>query len=62
MLKEKYKNEPKITIYDKNACHIKDIFEKNSVDFVLSSLPLAFIDRNIVCEILSKSKFILKPE
>lgn len=62
MLKEKYKNEPKITIYDKSACHIKDIFEKNSVDFVLSSLPLAFIDKNMVCDILSKSKFILKPE
>lgn len=61
-LREKYKNEPRVSIIDKSACHIKDFFEKNSIDYILSSLPLAFIDKNMVNEILSKSKFILKPE
>lgn len=61
-LKEKYKNESRVTIIDKSACHIKDFFEKDSIDYILSSLPLAFIDKNIVCDILWKSKFILKPE
>lgn len=62
LLKEKYKNNSKITIYDKSAAIAKDLFDENSIDCVLSSLPLAFIDDNNVNQILKTSKCILKPE
>lgn len=62
LLKEKYKNESRITVYETSAASIKDFFKKDSIDYIISSLPLAFIPQNIVWEILEKSKYILKPE
>lgn len=62
LLKEKYKNEPRVTIYDKSACQTKNFFQENSIDYVISSLPLSFIERHKVWEILENSKYILKPE
>lgn len=60
LLKEKYKNEPRITIYEKSACSIKECFEKESIDYIISSLPLWFFDKNNVSDILEKSKYTLK--
>lgn len=60
LLKEKYKNEPRVTIYDISACQIRKFFEKESVDYIISSLPLAFIEPHIVGEILDKSRQVLK--
>lgn len=60
LLKEKYKNEPKITVYEISACQISKFFKKNSIDYVISSLPLAFIDKKSVGKILEKSKQVLK--
>lgn len=62
LLKEKYKHEPRIIIYEKSACSIKEYFDKESIDYIISSLPLAFIDKNNVSDILEKSKHILKKE
>jgi phospholipid N-methyltransferase len=62
LLKEKYKNDKRITIYEKSAYDIKEYFDKESVDYIISSLPLAFISKNHVSEILEKSKYILKKE
>lgn len=62
ILKEKYKNEPRVKIFEENACNIKKYFEKDSIDYVISSLPLAFIDKFIINDILEKSKIILKKE
>jgi phospholipid N-methyltransferase len=52
MLNEKYKNDPRVKIYSVSAEKACEIFEKNSVDYVVSSLPLAFIDKNTVTRIL----------
>lgn len=59
-LKEKYKNNPKIEVYKEDVCNIKNYFQENSVDYIVSSLPLAFIKKNTVWEILAESKNILK--
>lgn len=60
LLKEKYKNEPRVKIYEESAGKIENYFKEESIDYIISSLPLAFIDKPIVCEILKKSKCILK--
>lgn len=60
LLKEKYKNEKRVKIYEESAWNILKYFEKNEVDYIISSLPLSFIDKNIVSTILEKSKHILK--
>lgn len=62
LLKEKYKNNTKVIVYDKSASTAWELFEENSIDYVLSSLPLAFIDDKNVCEILNNSKKVLKPK
>lgn len=59
-LKEKYKNNPKIEIYKEDVCNIRKYFEENSVDYIISSLPLSFIKKNVVWNILKESKNILK--
>lgn len=60
LLKEKYKNEKRVKIYEESACNIWEYFEKSEIDYVISSLPLSFINKNIVDTILEKSKQILK--
>lgn len=60
ILKEKYKNNKRIHIYEKSADSINNIFKENSIDYIISSLPLAFIKKNQVLDILEKSKYILK--
>ncbi|MGE4443610.1 MAG: class I SAM-dependent methyltransferase [Candidatus Altimarinota bacterium] len=59
-LKEKYKNNPQINVYKEDVCNIKKYFPENSIDYIVSSLPLAFIKKNTVGEILTESKNILK--
>lgn len=60
LLREKYKNDSRVTVYGESACEIRKFFEKESVDYVISSLPLSFIDKHIVWDILEKSKQVLK--
>lgn len=60
ILKEKYKNETKIKVFEESACNIENYFKENEIDIIISSLPLAFIDKSIVEEILKKSKKVLK--
>lgn len=59
-LKEKYKNNPQVDVYKEDVCNIKKYFCENSIDYIVSSLPLAFIKKNTVWEILAESKNILK--
>ncbi len=61
ILKEKYKNEPKVIIYEKSASCAEELFKNNSIDYILSSLPLAFINTKNITQILNGAKKILKP-
>lgn len=60
-LRNKYKHESRVKIYEISACQTKNFFEENSIDYVISSLPLSFIEKNKVLDILEKTKLILKP-
>lgn len=62
LLKEKYKNEHRVILYKESAINIKKYFKKDEVDYIISSLPLAFINKTIVIEILEISKYVLKNE
>lgn len=61
-LKEKYKQDHRVILYNESACKINEYIENNSVDCIISSLPLSFIDKNKVDDILKKSNHILKDE
>lgn len=60
ILQKKYANHPQIKIYLQWAQNVWKIFEMNSIDYIVSSLPLAFIDKNIVEDILTWSNQVLK--
>lgn len=60
LLKNKYSDNSQVSVYNISATNICDYIEDNSIDYIVSSLPLAFIDKHIVNNILKKSKQTLK--
>ncbi len=62
LLTKRYIDNSQVTVYNINAINICDFCQKDTIDYIVSSLPLAFIDKDVVCKILEKSKHILKPK
>ena len=59
-LREKYLKESRVTLYDVGAEESNNLFDPESIDYVLSSLPLAFIEKKVVIKILTNAKYLLK--
>ncbi|PCJ26876.1 MAG: ribosomal RNA adenine dimethylase [SAR86 cluster bacterium] len=56
-------NEPRLHVYNVCASSIREILDKHDiaeVDYVVSSLPLALIDDDVVANILASVKFNLR--
>jgi len=62
MLQKKYVNDTRVKVYIENAAHARKHFESESLDCIISSLPLAFIPKSCVGDILDTSRHLLKPQ
>ena len=54
-------NDDRLTVVPVGAEQLHNYFEENSVDYVISSLPLSMIPKEIKAEILRQSQLVLKP-
>lgn len=53
--------DARLSVIPQGAENIGRFFEENSIDYVVSSLPLSMIPKAVKEEILKQSQFILKP-
>lgn len=54
--------DSRLSVYAHSAEHLSDFIEENSIDFVVSSLPLSIIPKKVKSAIIDQSKLVLKPE
>lgn len=59
-LQLKYKGDDRVVVYSLGAEESTKFFEKESVDYVLSSIPFGLMDTALVFRILEAAKHILK--
>ena len=59
-LQLKYKGDDRVVVYSVGAEESTKFFESETVDYILSSLPLGLMNESIVFKILESAKYILK--
>lgn len=59
-LQLKYKGDDRVVVYSVGAEESTRFFEEESVDYILSSLPLGLMNESIIFKILESAKHILK--
>lgn len=59
-LQIKYKGDNRVVVYPLGAVECTKFFERESVDYILSSIPLSFMEDFLVMWILESAKYILK--
>lgn len=54
--------DDRLSVLPVGAEQLREYFQENSVDYVISSLPLSMIPKDVKAEILRQSQLALKPE